>query len=36
MIIITKFERHGLRLIDSYHNVFYYPHHVFFLFERAD
>ena len=33
--VIAQFERHGLRLIDSYHNVFY-PHHVFFLFERAD
>ena len=33
--VIAQFERHGLRLIDSYHNVFY-PHHVFFLFERVD
>ena len=33
--VIAQFERHGLRLIDSYHNVFY-PHHIFFLFERAD
>ena len=32
--IIAKFERHGLKLVDSYHNVFY-PHHVFFLFERT-
>ena len=33
--VIAQFERHGLKLIDSYHNVFY-PHHVFFLFEKAD
>ena len=33
--VIAKFERHGLRLVDSCHNVFY-PQHVFFLFERAD
>ena len=31
--MIAKFESHGLKLVDSYHNVFY-PHHVFFLFER--
>jgi len=31
--IIAKFGSHGLKLVDSYHNVFY-PHHVFFLFER--
>ena len=31
--IIAKFESHGLKLVDLYHNVFY-PHHVFFLFER--
>ena len=33
--VIARFVRHGLRLMDSYHNVFY-PQHVFFLFERAD
>ena len=33
--VIAQFERHGLRLMDSYHNVFY-PHHLFFLFEKAD
>ena len=33
--VIAQFERHGLRLTDSYHNVFY-PHHIFFLFEKAE
>ncbi len=31
--VIAKFESHGLKLVDQYHNVFY-PNHVFFLFER--
>ena len=33
--VVAQFERHGLKLIDSYHNVFY-PHYIFFLFELAD
>lgn len=32
--VIAQFERHGLRLVDSYHNVFY-PYHIFFLFEKT-
>ena len=33
--VIAQFERHGLKLLDSYHNVFY-PHHIFFLFGMMD
>ncbi len=32
--IIKRFERHALKLVDTYHNVFY-PHHIFFLFEKG-
>ena len=33
--VISKFESHGLRLLDSFHNELY-PHHLFLLFEKRN